>query len=179
MTLKVFSGLEVKGVVAIRGGSPAAGKVLTSDADGDATWETPDVTQAELDAKANTAGGIPSDFVYEELSPATTRSVGGTDRLVGMYVGRAFTLTKVVYQFDSADALGNTSVEVRRNGSQVASSNLTISAANQADGTGTDSARTATPNQSFAIGDRVKLQITAVGTTPGKGLKAYLFGTWN
>jgi hypothetical protein len=33
--------LDVNGQVRIRGGSPAAGKVLTSGADGTATWETP------------------------------------------------------------------------------------------------------------------------------------------
>jgi hypothetical protein len=33
--------LDVNGQIRIRGGSPAAGKVLTSGADGTATWETP------------------------------------------------------------------------------------------------------------------------------------------
>jgi len=33
--------LDVNGQVRIRGGSPGAGKILTSDADGLATWETP------------------------------------------------------------------------------------------------------------------------------------------
>lgn len=122
---------------------------------------------------------IPCDFVYVLCGDDVTRAAGTGDFTVGMYVGRAFTLTKVIYQFDTADASGNTSVEVRRNGSQVTSSNVTVSAANQADGTGTDSARTATPNQSFAVGDRLLVQITAVGTTPGKGCRAYLLGTWN
>ena len=54
-----------------------------------------------------------------------------------------------------------------------------MTAANQADGTSTDSARTATFSQSFAVGDRIGVNITAVGTTPGKGLKVYIFGTWN
>lgn len=36
--------------LAVTGGSPGSGKVLTSDASGNATWATPDVTQAELDA---------------------------------------------------------------------------------------------------------------------------------
>ncbi len=33
--------LHVNGIVKITGGSPGAGKVLTSDTDGDATWESP------------------------------------------------------------------------------------------------------------------------------------------
>ena len=123
--------------------------------------------------------GIPSDFVYVVCGDDTTRATGLGDFTVGQYVGRAFTLTKVVYQFDTADASGNTSVEVQRNGSQVTSSNVTVSAANQADGTGTDAARTATPSQSFAVGDRIAVNITAIGTTPGKGCRAYLLGTWN
>ncbi|MCX6302288.1 MAG: tail fiber domain-containing protein, partial [Bacteroidia bacterium] len=33
--------LDLSGQIRIRGGSPAAGEILTSDADGNATWETP------------------------------------------------------------------------------------------------------------------------------------------
>jgi len=33
--------VNVTGLIAIRGGSPGVGKVLTSDADGDATWQAP------------------------------------------------------------------------------------------------------------------------------------------
>lgn len=130
------------------------------------------------DTRTPSANTVPSDFVLVAVAPTTTRSTV-EDWTVGQYVGRAFTLTKVVYQFETADASGNTSCEVQRNGSQVTSSNVTVSAANQADGTGTDTARTATPNQSFAVGDRINVVVTAVGTTPGKGLRAYLLGTWN
>jgi hypothetical protein len=119
---------------------------------------------------------LPSDFVW--VAQTGTRVTGVGDLAAGMYVGRAFTATRVVYQFDSADASGSTAVELRRNGVQVASSNLTISALDQVDGTATDTARTATVNQSFAVGDRLSLHCT-IGTTPGKGLRAYIFGTWN
>lgn len=120
---------------------------------------------------------IPCDFIFQAQTGIRQTGVG--DFAVGLYVGRAFTVTSITYQFDTADASGNTSVELRRNGSQVTSSNLTVSAANQADGTSTDSARTATPTQSFAVGDRLGIQITAVGTTPGRGIRAYILGTWN
>ncbi len=41
------SKLDVDGQITVRGGSPGAGKVLTSDADGLATWETPTGGAAE------------------------------------------------------------------------------------------------------------------------------------
>lgn len=131
-----------------------------------------------LAAKANSAGGIPSDFVLVQVGNGA-RAVGSGDFTTAFYVGRAFTATQVVYQFDTADASGSTTVELRRNGSTVSGSSLSVSAANQADGTGTDTARTVTVNQSFAAGERVNLQITAIGTTPGSGLRAWIKGTWN
>lgn len=144
-------------------------------------WASRTIAQVKTDlGLTGTNSGdqaIPCDFVM--IAQTGTRVTGIGDLAVAQYVGRAFTLTKVIYQFDTADASGNTSVETRRNGSQVTSSNLTVSAANQADGTSTDAARTATISQSFAVGDRITPWITAVGTTPGKGVRAYYFGTWN
>lgn len=131
-----------------------------------------------LATKVNSAGGIPSDFLLVQVGNVA-RAVGSGDFTTAFYVGRAFTATSVIYQFDTADASGSTTVEVRNNGSTVSSSSLSVSAANQADGTSTDAARTVTISQSFAVGDRVNLQITAVGTTPGKGLRAWFKGTWN
>lgn len=122
---------------------------------------------------------IPSDFILVQCGPKTLRAVGMGDFTVALYVGRAFTVTSVVYQFDTADASGSTTVELRRNGTQVASSSVAVTAANQADGTGTDAARTVAVSQSFAVGDRINLQITAIGTTPGNGLRAWILGTWN
>lgn len=143
-----------------------------------------DVAVADGGTGASTAAGaltnlqIPADFMLVQVGN-TARATGSGDFAVGHYVGRAFTATKVVYQFDTADASGSTTVELRCNGSQVTSSSVAVSAANQADGTGTDAARTVTISQSFSVGDRINLQITAVGTTPGKGLRAWIVGTWN
>ncbi|WP_280465222.1 hypothetical protein [Nocardia brasiliensis] len=132
------------------------------------------------DTRTPSANTVPSDFFYVELSPQITRAVGLSDWTVDMYVGRAFTMTGVVYQFETADASGNTTVEVQKNGSQATGSSKTVSAANQADGSGTDSARTASGlSVSYAAGDRFGLAITAIGTTPGKGLKAWILGTYN
>jgi hypothetical protein len=145
----------------------------------DANKPVSTATQTALDLKANLAAGIPCDFVW--VAQSGTRVAGIGDFAVGMYVGRAFTITSAIYQFDTADASGNTVVELRKNGSAVTASSATISAANQVDGTGTDAARTVTPNtnNSFAIGDRFVLWTTSVGTTPGKGVRAYIKGTWN
>lgn len=123
------------------------------------------------------ANTVPCDFVW--VSHTGTRATGVGDLAAGMVVARAFTVTKVIYQFDTADASGSTTVECRRNGTQVSGSSLSVTAANQTDGTATDAARTATFTQSYAVGDRFALAITALGTTPGKGLRAYVFGTWN
>lgn len=122
--------------------------------------------------------GPPADFILVQVGNVA-RAVGSGDFAVGHRVGRAFTATSVIYQFDTADASGSTTVELRRNGTQVTSSSVAVTAANQADGTGTDAARTVTISQAFAAGDRINLQITAVGTTPGTGLRAWIVGTWN
>jgi len=49
--------LDVNGQIKIAGGSPGAGKVLTSDASGLATWQTP------------TGGGLPSGTAGQTLAP--------------------------------------------------------------------------------------------------------------
>lgn len=145
---------------------------------------TTDTLQNKVISAANntlvlTNNVVPSDFILVQFGGNTTRSTGTGDFTVAFYVGRAFTATSVVYQFDTADASGSTTVLLQRNGSTVSGSSTSITAANQADGTGTDSARTAAVSQSFSVGDRINLSISSVGTTPGKGLRAWVLGTWN
>lgn len=163
---------------------------LTGTNSGDQTTVTGNAGSATVLATARTINGVsfngsanitipvPSDFMLVQVGN-TARATGSGDFAVAHYVGRAFTATKVVYQFDTADASGSTTVELRRNGTQVTSSSVAVTAANQADGTGTDAARSVTISQSFSIGDRINLQITGIGTTPGKGLRAWIVGTWN
>ncbi|QIS06746.1 hypothetical protein F5X71_34540 [Nocardia brasiliensis] len=127
--------------------------------------------------RAPTGGTVACDFVW--VAQTGTRTTGVGDLAAGMYVGRPFTLTKAIYQFDSADGGGSSTVELRRNGAQVPNSNLSVTATSQVDNTTTDAARTAAINISYAVGDRLALALTAPGTTPGKGLRAYLFGTWD
>lgn len=122
---------------------------------------------------------LPCDQVLIACADQTTRAIGSGDLATGFLVARPFTLTHVIYQFSTADGSGNTVVELRLNGTQVPSSDATVSATNQADSSATDTARTVTINQSFAVGDRVLPYITAVPGSPGKGFRAYLSGTWD
>lgn len=169
----------------IAGTGLTGGGALTADRTLTVAYGTSSTTAAAgndsrlSDARSPLGGTVPCDFMFVCTSPGTARTAGGCDWIVGMYVGRAFTVTKAIWQFETADASGSTSVQLMRNGSLITSSNITVTAANQADGTGTDAARTATFTQSFSVGDRLLPAVTAVGTTPGKGAKIYLFGTWN
>lgn len=80
------------------------------------------------------------------------------------------TFTSVTFRCATADASGNLVVELRKNGSQVSGTPTTIAAANQITG------GTTTGTWSFAEGDIITAYITAVGTTPGKGLIADIKG---
>jgi hypothetical protein len=144
-----------------------------------ATTGTPSSTTYLNGTGAWAAPAIPSDFIVVQFGPATVRAAGTGDFPTGFYVGRAFTATSITYQFDVADGSGSTVVNLLHNGTSVSAAAATVSAANQADGSGTDSARTATFSQSYAIGDRIALSIVSVGGTPGNGLRAWVTGTWN
>lgn len=123
--------------------------------------------------------GVPSDFMLVQFGQNTPRNVGYGDFTQGFYVGRAFTATSITYQFDVVDTSGSSTVNLYRNGAAIAATTMTITAANQADGTGTDAARTASFSQSFSVGDRIALYVSAAATTPGSGLRAWIVGTWN
>ncbi|MGW0245039.1 hypothetical protein ACWDYH_00175 [Nocardia goodfellowii] len=130
------------------------------------------------DSRTPSAGTVPCDFVW--VSHSGNRAAGTGD-IGAMYVGRAFIADSVTYQFDTADASGTSTVEIRRNGTQVVGSQLAVTAANQVDGTATDPARSAAltdSSRSYAIGDRFALALVTPGTTPGKGLRVYVKGRW-
>lgn len=184
-TTDINLGEQVAGVLPVANGGTGASSIPTwnQNTTGTAANVTGTVAVGNGGTGATSAAGaltnlsIPSDFVIVQSN--STRATGMGDFTVAFYVGRAFTATKVVYQFETADASGSTTVELRHNGTQVTSSSVAVTAANQVDGTGTDAARTVTISQSFSAGDRINLQITAIGTTPGKGLKAWILGAWN
>ena len=121
---------------------------------------------------------FPGDFVI--MSHTGTRKVGGGD-IGPQYIGKALRVDSIVYQFDSPDASGDTVVRLMNGNTEVVGSRLTISAANQADGIATDNARTATltdVTRTYAKGGRLRLDVVSVGTTPGKGLRAWINCVW-
>lgn len=121
---------------------------------------------------------FPGDFVI--VSHTGTRKVGGGD-IGPQYIGKALRVDSVVYQFDSPDASGDTVVRLMNGNTEVAGSRLTVSASNQVDGIPTDNARTATltdATRTYAKGGRLRLDIVSVGTTPGKGLRAWINCVW-
>lgn len=118
------------------------------------------------DSRTPTAAGQVADLSIVAFGSGTARATGTGDFPFGVKLQRAVTFTSVTYRAATADASGNLVVELRKNGSAVSGSSATIAAANQVAG------GTATGTWAFAAGDIITVQITAVGTTPGKGLIA-------
>lgn len=109
------------------------------------------------------------DMSIVAFGASTVRATGTGDFPFGIRLPRAVTITSVTYRCATADASGNLVVELRKNGSAVSGSSATITAANQVTPGGT-----ATGSWSFSTGDILTVYITAVGTTPGKGIIADL-----
>lgn len=122
------------------------------------------------DARTPTAANQVADLSIVAFGANTARATGTGDFSFGVKLQRAVTLSSVTYRAATADASGNLVVELRKNGSTVSGSSATIAAANQVAG------GTATGTWSFASGDIVTVYVTAVGTTPGKGLIADITG---
>ncbi|MFA6375834.1 MAG: hypothetical protein WCX69_00330 [Candidatus Paceibacterota bacterium] len=84
-------GLEITGKIKIGGGSPAAGKVLTSDANGLATWTTAaSATMADMDCGTNGyVTGIKSGKLvcgdkgtFDPSMPCSSGSLGGPNKRI-------------------------------------------------------------------------------------------------
>ncbi|MBM4640720.1 hypothetical protein GS448_24645 [Rhodococcus hoagii] len=122
--------------------------------------------------------GVPFEVVIVHSSG--TRKAGTGDLIVHMPVTRACTIDSVLFQFGTRDSSGSTSVSLLRNGSLITGTNLSVAAANQVDGTGTDGARTATAtgNNVLVQNDRLGVNVTALGATPGKVLVAVIRGRY-
>lgn len=118
-----------------------------------------------------TTGTVPYDICFPAFGKDTTRAASSAGDLPGgLKLQRAATFTSVTYRGITADASGNLTVELRKNGATVSGSSATIAAASQVAG------GTATGSWAFAVGDILTVYITAVGTTPGKGLVADITG---
>lgn len=110
---------------------------------------------------------------YDISFPVTlgTRAVGTGQNPLGIKLQRAVTFTSATFRCATADAIGTTTVEIRKNGTAVAGTSTSITAPNQVSGA------TTTGTWSFAAGDILTCAITATGTTPGTGLVVDLRGT--
>jgi len=119
-----------------------------------------------------TGPGNAADLSIVAFGKDTTRSASSYgDFPFGVRLQRNVTFTSVTFRVAVADASGDLVVELRKNGSQVSGTPTTIAAANQVAG------GTSTGSWSFSAGDILTVYITAVGTTPGKGLIADITGT--
>jgi len=114
--------------------------------------------------------GQVADLSIVAFGANTTRAAGTGDFPFGTRLQRAVTFTSVTYRAATADASGNLVVELRKNGVALSGSSATIAAASQVSG------GTATGTWAFAAGDVITVQVTGVGTTPGKGLIADVRG---
>lgn len=134
-------------------------------------------SQAQVKAYSDTRyvqlGAAPYDLNVVGALNATTRAVGLNDNPMGIKLPRAVTFSSVTFRAATADASGNTVVELRKNGSTVSGTSTTIAAASQVAG------GTSTGTWAFAAGDIVTVYISAIGTTPGKAIVADLKGVAN
>lgn len=107
----------------------------------------------------------PNDMALIVCGKDTARAVGSGDNPFGVTASRAMTIKSVRYRALTADASGNLVVELRKNGVQISGTSDTIAAASQVAGH-----RVTGLSASLAVNDILTVQITGVGTTPGKGL---------
>lgn len=121
-------------------------------------------------ARTPTVAGQVADLCVVVFGSSTVRVAGTGDFPFGTILQRAISFSSVTYRVATADASGNLVVELRKNGSSVAGTSATIAASSQVSG------GTVTGNWAFAAGDLLTIYITAVGTTPGKGLIADIRG---
>lgn len=162
-----------KGIVQLAGhlGGTAAAPTLAAAAFGTSGSTACVGNDARLaDTRTPTAGTSPYDPYICAFGKDTVRAAGTGDFPMGIKLQRAATFTSVTYRVATPDASGNLVVELRKNGSTVSGSSATIAAASQVAG------GTATGSWSFSAGDILTVQVTGVGTTPGKGLVADITG---
>lgn len=116
--------------------------------------------------------GVPYPIGY--VAALGTRAVGYLELPGGLTIPDACTITKIVYSFDTADASGSTTVELRKNGATIAGTSLAVAAAKQVAGPGNtiDDRTVSGLGITMAEGDVLTVFVSGIGTTPGKGLTA-------
>lgn len=90
-----FTGTVTTPLIKITSGVPGAGKVLTSDADGDATWETPSTgSTTGVDSTQSTYNNFVLTFSGSGTTPTgDTWDVGGTLNAATRWNGNLFRVT--------------------------------------------------------------------------------------
>lgn len=152
---------------------------VTSNEIADGTLVNADVNSAAAIGLAK-LGGKGASFSFVVQGGTRAANAFG-DLLVGLYIFQPMVIDSITYQFGTADASGSTTLKCKKNASDMLTSGQAgVTAANQADGSGTDTARTFTPtsNNTFAKGDRFGCEILTVGTTPGKILIVNVEAHW-
>lgn len=160
-----------------------ADSAVTSAKLADGTIVNADVSTSAAIAASKTL--VPASFPF--IAQGGTRASGAGDLTNGIPFFDPFIVDQVIYFFGTKDASGSTTVKMQRNRAgttvDIANSSLTISDANQVDGTATDAARTATISDPtgtglLQAGDRLIPNLVTPGTTPGKLLGVYVKGRW-
>ncbi|MGM7646565.1 hypothetical protein ACSVDM_16820 [Nocardia sp. JW2] len=119
-------------------------------------------------ARPPTAAGQAYDIAFK--SHTGVRAAGaGTTVPEGVRIERPITVSKITYRGETAGT-GNLVVELRKNGTAVAGTSATITAANHALDT------TVSGAWNFAVGDRLTVFVTTVDSPAGRGLQASLQG---
>ena len=95
----------------------------------------------------------------------TARATGSGDNPFGVKVKRPMTISEFSVRCATADASGNLTVGLYKNGTAISGATVTVAAASQVAGGSTGSLAV-----SLAAGDVLTAQVTAIGATPGKGL---------
>lgn len=146
------------------------------------------ITNTQISTTAAIAANktlVPASFPM--VSHGGTRAAGVGDIAGGIPILESMIVDSITYFFGVADASGSTTVKAQRSRAGVvtdlANSSVAISAANQADGSATDAARTVTiadPTGTGLLqaGDRLLINLVTPGTTPGKVLGAYIKSRW-
>ncbi|MBF6459788.1 hypothetical protein IU433_12150 [Nocardia puris] len=120
------------------------------------------------DARPPTSAGQVYDIAF--VAQIGQRATGAGNVVPqGIKLRRNIRITEVTYRGATADASGNTAIELRRNGSQISGTEKTIAAADQTAG---GANATATGTWDLDAGDVLLPYVTAVGTTPGNNLIA-------
>lgn len=149
--------LDVNGVIRIRGGSPGVGKVLTSTADGSATWQTVSAGRGFLatpDAQLVATSGVPSKILFLD----NETSIGYDDDNAFNNTTHEYTIPVTgLYHFD-------VNVRVLPLVAQFAGA-CTIQMRVNAQGT-TDESSASYRVYSFAANEQIPNQISTSGTIP-------------